>query len=52
MLGATEMKSPDDESNQILAIVKYQFHQLYQFHDLYQFHEQAGTSGEGLNHRT
>ena len=47
--GATEMKSPDDESNQILATVKYQFHELYEFHELYQFHEKAGISGEGLN---
>ena len=38
--GTTEMKSPDDESNQMLATVKDQFH------------EKAGTSGEGLNHRT
>ena len=33
--GTTEMKSPDEESNQIL--VKYQFH------------EKSGTSSEGLN---
>lgn len=38
--GTTEMKNPDDESNQMLATVKDQFH------------EKAGTSGEGLNHRT
>ena len=34
--GTTEMKSPDDESSQMLATVKDQFH------------EKAGTSGEGL----
>ena len=38
--GTTEMKSPDDESNQMLTTVKDQFH------------EKAGTSGEGLNHGT
>lgn len=32
--GTTEMKNPDDESNQMLATVKDQFH------------EKAGTSGE------
>jgi len=32
--GTTEMKSPDDESNQMLTTVKDQFH------------EKAGTSGE------
>ena len=37
--GTTELKSPDDESNQMLATVKDQFH------------EKAGTSGEGLNHQ-
>ena len=37
--GTTELKSPDDESNQMLATVKDQFH------------EKAGTSGDGLNHR-
>ena len=35
--GTTELKSPDDESNQMLATVKDQFH------------EKAGTSGEGFN---
>ena len=34
--GTTEMKSPDDEANQMLESVKDQFH------------EKAGTSGEGL----
>ena len=40
------MQSPDDESNQILATVKYQFHELYHFH------EKAGISDEGLNTAT
>ena len=35
--GTTELKSPDDESNQMLATVTEQFH------------EKAGTSGEGFN---
>ena len=38
--GTTELKSPDDESNQMLATVKDQFH------------EKAGTSGEGFNSGT
>ena len=34
--GTTDLKSPDNEANQMLAAVKDQFH------------AKAGTSGEGL----